>query len=127
MLKQMLFIGMGGFIGAISRYMISSQVQQLNKGIFFPWGTVSVNLLGCLMIGILIQLNESFYTFSPEIKNFIFIGILGALTTYSTFSNDTMNLILDQRYMTSMVYILIHIIIGLLALFSGRLLVRLMI
>lgn len=123
----MLFIGMGGFIGAISRYMISSQVQQLNKGIFFPWGTVSVNLLGCLMIGILIQLNESFYTFSPEIKNFIFIGILGALTTYSTFSNDTMNLILDQRYMTSMVYILIHIIIGLLALFSGRLLVRLMI
>jgi len=128
MLKQLipiLFVGMGGFVGATSRYVISSQVQQLNKGIFFPWGTVSVNLLGCLIFGVLIQLNDMFHTFSPEMKNFVFIGILGAFTTYSTFSNDAMNLILDHRYTASIVYIMGHLFVGLFAVFMGRYVVRL--
>ncbi|KPA16868.1 Camphor resistance CrcB protein, partial [Candidatus Magnetomorum sp. HK-1] len=101
---QIFFVGIGGFIGATLRYIINAYVQQFNKGLFFPWGTLTVNLLGCLLIGILLQLNETQQIFSPEIKNLIFIGILGSLTTYSTFSSDAINLLLAQRYVASMLY-----------------------
>jgi len=124
MLKQYIFqtcvIGMGGFVGASLRFIISTKVQQLNTGAFFPWGTLTVNLLGCLLIGILFQLNETCQIFSPEIKHFIFIGILGSLTTYSTFSNDSLNLILDQRYVASAIYMSTQLIVGLFAVFMGR-------
>jgi CrcB protein len=118
---QIVIIGMGGFVGAVLRFVISTHVQQMNKGLFFPWGTLSVNLLGCLMMGLLIQLNESLHLFSPEIKSFIFIGMLGSLTTYSTFSNDALNLMFEHRYMTAMFYMTIQLILGLFAVFMGRL------
>jgi len=121
---QILIIGTGGFVGATLRFIISTQVQQLNKGLFFPWGTLSVNLLGCFLIGALFQLNESLNIFSPEIKSFIFIGILGALTTYSTFSNDALNLLTDERYLASFIYIAVHLIFGLFAVFAGRFFLR---
>ncbi|MBF0451105.1 MAG: fluoride efflux transporter CrcB [Candidatus Magnetomorum sp.] len=124
---QIWIVGLGGFIGATLRFVISTQVQQLNKGLFFPWGTISVNLLGCLIMGILIQLNDIQHFFSPEMKSFVFIGILGALTTYSTFSNDALNLILDQRYGASLLYIFGHLTVGLFAVFMGRWFIRLII
>jgi CrcB protein len=124
-LFQLLIIGMGGFVGATLRFIISSHVQQLNKGLFFPWGTLTVNLLGCLIIGFLIQLNESWHPFSNEVKSFILVGLLGSLTTYSTFSNDAFNLLIEHRYMTSMIYMSTQLIFGLFAVFIGRLIVQL--
>ena len=56
--QNLLIIGIGGFIGAISRYLVSGAVQNLSKSYDFPYGTMSVNLLGCFIIGILIQLVE---------------------------------------------------------------------
>jgi len=126
-LLQLFIIGMGGFVGAILRFVISAHVQQLNKGLFFPWGTLTVNLLGCLIMGILIQLNESWQFFSPEVKNFIFVGLLGSLTTYSTFSNDALNLFIEHRYAASMIYMTTQLIFGLLAVFVGRLISQLII
>jgi len=117
---QLIVIGMGGFTGAILRFVISTHVQQLNKGLFFPWGTLSVNLLGCLFMGILIHLNESLQIFSQELKGFIFIGLLGSLTTFSTFSNDALNLLIEHRYMASMIYMTSQLIFGLCAVFFGR-------
>ena len=124
---QFVVIGMGGFVGALLRFVISTHVQQLNKGLFFPWGTLTVNLLGCFIMGILIQLNESWQLFSPEVKSFIFIGLLGSLTTYSTFSNDAINLLIDQRYVVSMIYIFTHLVFGLFAVFLGRFISQLII
>jgi len=121
---QLLVIGMGGFVGATLRFIISTHVQQLNKGFFFPWGTLTVNLLGCLIIGLLLQLNESWQVFSPEVKNFIFIGLLGSLTTYSTFSNDAFNLLIEHRYMVSMVYMTSQLFLGLFAVLLGRLMTQ---
>jgi len=117
---QLFVIGMGGFVGAILRFVVSTHIQQLNKGLFFPWGTLTVNLLGCLLMGGLIHLNESWQIFSPEIKSFILIGLLGSFTTYSTFSNDALSLIMNHRYMASMVYMSTQLIVGLLAVFLGR-------
>jgi CrcB protein len=124
-LIQLFIIGMGGFVGATLRFVISTHIQQLNKGLFFPWGTLSVNLLGCLIMGILIHLNESLQIFSPEIKSFIFIGLLGSLTTYSTFSNDALNLFIENRYMASMIYMTTQLLLGLFAVFLGRLISQL--
>jgi len=121
---QLLIIGMGGFVGATLRFVISTYVQQLNKGLFFPWGTLTVNLLGCLIIGLLLQLNESWQIFSPEVKRFIFIGLLGSLTTYSTFSNDALNLIMEHRYVVSMIYITSQLFFGLFAVLMGRLMTQ---
>jgi CrcB protein len=118
---QIVIIGMGGFVGAVLRFIISTHVQQMNKGLFFPWGTLTVNLLGCLIMGLLMQLNESCHLFSPEIKSFIFIGMLGSLTTYSTFSNDALNLIIEHRYMASTIYMTTQLLLGLFAVFAGRL------
>jgi CrcB protein len=115
---------MGGFVGATLRFVISTYVQQLNKGLFFPWGTLTVNLLGCLIIGLLLQLNESWQIFSPEVKRFIFIGLLGSLTTYSTFSNDALNLIMEHRYVVSMIYITSQLFFGLFAVLMGRLMTQ---
>jgi len=120
---QIFIVGIGGFIGASLRYVINAYIQQFNKGLFFPWGILTVNLLGCFLIGVLFQLNEIQEIFSPEIKNLVFIGILGSLTTYSTFSNDIINLFLAHRYVASLCYIFSHLAFGLFAVFLGRLIV----
>ena len=94
-MRQLLFIGLGGFCGAILRYLIGGWVQSLSKSIGFPYGTLAVNVLGSLVFGLLAQLVVSRGLFGPDVRALVFIGILGAFTTFSTFSNETMNLFYD--------------------------------
>jgi len=90
-------IGAGGFVGAILRYLVSSWVQYRSGSIIFPFGTMSVNMIGCLVIGFMTYLVESRSMFSPELRSFVLIGLLGAFTTFSTFGNETLGLIRDNR------------------------------
>jgi len=90
--------------GAILRYLLSGWVQAWAKGAAFPYGTLTVNLLGCLIIGFLAQLVELRNLFSPETRVFVFIGVLGAFTTFSTFGNDTMLLLRDGEWGLSGAY-----------------------
>ena len=101
-MRQILFVGIGGFCGAILRYLISGWVQSLSRSIDFPYGTLAVNVLGCLVIGLFSQLAASRGSFGPDSRALIFIGILGAFTTFSTFSNETMNLIVDGNHMMAL-------------------------
>ncbi|MBF0620120.1 MAG: fluoride efflux transporter CrcB [Candidatus Omnitrophica bacterium] len=78
----------GGGLGALVRYFLSSFLQ---RGIF-PVGTVAVNLIGCLCIGALWALHER-CSFAPEARLFLFVGILGGFTTFSSFSLETFNLV----------------------------------
>ena len=87
-----LLIGMGGFLGAIMRYLLGNYVQNWSKISDFPIGTLVVNLVGCLLIGALAQLAEIRDIFTPETSSLIFLGFLGAFTTFSTFSSDSYNL-----------------------------------
>src|SRR5947199_2363196 len=87
-----LWVGVGGFIGSVLRYILSGVVQDLTGRDDFPAGTLAVNLLGCLTIGLLSQLVEDRSAFSPETRAFVFMGILGGFTTFSAFGNETMNL-----------------------------------
>ena len=90
-------IGAGGFVGAVLRYLVSSWVQYRSGSIIFPFGTMSVNMIGCLVIGFMTYLVEARSMFSPELRSFVLIGLLGAFTTFSTFGNETLGLIRDNR------------------------------
>ena len=118
-MSNVLLIGMGGFIGAILRYSISGFVQGWSKGNPFPIGTLAVNILGCFVIGLLSQLAETHGLFSPEARSLVFIGFLGAFTTFSTFGNDTMNLFSSSPWL-SITNVSAHIVLGLIAVWVGR-------
>jgi CrcB protein len=117
-----LFVGIGGFIGSILRYFVSGYVQQITKSFDFPYGTLVVNLLGCLVIGFLSQLADVRGAFSAETRVLIFIGILGGFTTFSTFGNETMNLLRDTETLSAFANIGAHVILGLGAVWLGRIL-----
>ena len=122
MVIRILCVGMGGFLGAILRYAISGQVQNWSKSIDFPYGTLVVNILGCLVIGLLSYLSETRGMFSAEVRLCVFIGILGSFTTYSTFSNEAMTLLGDGKHLVALTYIGAHLFLGLGAVWLGHVL-----
>lgn len=115
---KLIIIGIGGFVGAILRYTISGVVYDL-YGNKFPLGTLVVNLLGCFALGFFITLAEGKFIFSPQIRTFTAIGLLGAFTTFSTFSFETLALIQDELYLAAIINILISVIGGALAVWAG--------
>ena len=119
-MEKFFVVGAGGFIGAVLRYVISGYVQKLTESVAFPYGTLTVNLIGCLLIGICSQINEMRSIFSPEARLLLFIGVFGSFTTYSTFSAETMNLMQDKNIYLAFINVSVHLLFGLLAVWIGR-------
>ena len=119
---QYLFIAVGGAAGAVLRYLVSGWAYTL-LGTNFPWGTFVVNLLGSFLIGFLWQLFE-YVPISPNMRSLIFIGGLGAFTTFSTFAFESLNLFRAGDIRLGMVNILatdvLGILLGLLGVILGR-------
>jgi len=88
-LHQVALVGLGGFIGSVLRYGVSGFAQRWDPVASFPYGTLTVNALGCFAIGALAGLTESRQLFGPELRLFVFIGVLGGFTTFSTFGYET--------------------------------------
>ena len=122
---NILLVGLGGFIGAVFRFTLGGWVQDWSKSIGFPYGTLAVNLLGCFLIGWLSQLAESRNLFSPEVRMLVFIGLLGAFTTFSTFGLETMNLLRDNRVILAISNVLVQVVFGLGMVWVGRLIAKL--
>lgn len=118
-MQTLALVGMGGFLGAVLRYLLSATVQRWTGNASFPYGTLAVNLLGCLLIGLFSQLAESRNTFTSETRSFIFVGILGAFTTFSTFGNETMQLLRNGETALSLVNIGTQLVFGLAAVWLG--------
>lgn len=116
---KLLLVGAGGFLGSIARALLSNWIQQASDS-QFPFGTLAVNVLGCFVIGFLSQLGEMREVFSAETRAFLFVGILGGFTTYSSFGNETMNLWRGGFPVFMLLNIAAQLIIGLLAVWLGR-------
>ena len=119
-MRNLFFVGIGGFLGAVLRYLISGYIQDLSHRIDFPYGTLAVNLVGCFLIGVLSQLVELQFEISAEVRLLLMVGVLGSFTTYSTFSNETITLLQDQRATLALINIGLHLILGLAAVLAGR-------
>jgi CrcB protein len=119
-LARILFVGLGGFIGSVLRYLVSGCVQDWTHTTQFPFGTIVVNIAGCFVIGALSQLAEAHGIFDTESRAFVVVGILGGFTTFSTFSNESVNLFRDGENLYAIVNIGVQVILGLGAVILGR-------
>jgi fluoride exporter len=112
-------VGIGGFLGALARYGLSGLVHRFGATSGFPYGTLAVNLLGCLLIGLFAGLMEGRHMFAPEVRVFAMIGVLGGFTTFSTFGYENFMLMRDAQYLQVAANIGIHVIAGLALVWLG--------
>lgn len=117
---NILLVGIGGAFGSIARYLVSTWVQTTVKSVGFPFGTLTVNLVGCFVIGFLAQLAEARGIFTSESRAFVFIGILGGFTTFSSFGNETLNLARGGEIWSALSNVGLNVVIGLFAVWLGR-------
>ena len=111
------YVALGGALGALARYGISGWVYD-RMGESFPWGTLVVNLVGCLALGLVIRwLQVS--AVAPELRPFLTIGVLGAFTTFSTFSYETVALLQEGQWLRAGLYMGGSVVLGLIAMVAG--------
>jgi len=117
---RVLLVGGGGFAGSVLRYWLSGLAQDAARDSLFPWGTLAVNLTGCLAIGALAQLAEARGAFTAEMRLLLFTGLLGGFTTFSAFGNETLNLVRATEPGLALANVLAHMIVALGAVWAGR-------
>jgi len=118
MIWKLLVVGLGGFVGAVSRYLLSGAVYRWSSA-SFPTGTLVVNVLGCLLIGALMYLVEGRPVLGPNGRAFLVIGLLGSLTTFSTVGYETFQFIRDGDWHLVMLNVACNLIIGIAAVAAG--------
>jgi len=125
---NILAVGLGGFIGSIFRYLLGILVHSICRHSEFPYGTLSANVLGCLIIGLLSGWVDDSIGLSATARLFLFTGILGGFTTFSAFSLDTLTLLQGDSsggLLSALFYVVAHIVLGLIAVSFGHWLARL--
>ncbi|MCA9065034.1 MAG: CrcB family protein [Planctomycetaceae bacterium] len=118
-------IGTGGFAGALMRYYFAAWFRSFAPQSMAFVGTIGVNLLGCLLIGILTVLEERRFGLSPFAWRCIIIGVLGSLTTFSTFAIETLGLLQNRQLLTAAANVVMNLGPGLLLVWLGMSLTRL--
>jgi CrcB protein len=117
-MRSILFVGIGGGIGSISRYLLSVFIGR-HVPIVFPLGTFLVNISGCFLIGVFYSLATKYAGFNPEWRLFLITGICGGYTTFSTFSYDGLILLKQGSNLSFLFYTIGSVVLGLLATFAG--------
>jgi fluoride exporter len=115
---KLLLLAVAGALGTLARYGLGGFVQE-HTGRVFPWGTVVVNLLGCLAFGIVWASLQERWSTSGETRTIILVGFMGAFTTFSTFVFETNGLLADRQWWPAIGYFTIHNVGGLAALLLG--------
>lgn len=118
-MKNLLLVGIGGFIGSILRYTVGGLVLHLSAQQRFPYSTFSVNVLGCLAIGLLAGLAERHDMFGPGTRLFLFSGLLGGFTTFSAFGIDAVTLLRRGEWLIATVYAGASVVLGITAVWLG--------
>ncbi len=117
----LMYIGFGGFLGAISRFLLSNFVQR-QFNVLFPIGTLSVNVLGSFIIGFMAMFFQNMI--EPQYKALVMTGFLGALTTFSTFSLENVNMLQDGDYGRVVLNITLNVSLTLVATISAIILFK---
>jgi CrcB protein len=117
---KLLWIGMGGFAGAVLRYLVAAGTQDASRSLSFPVGTLVVNMLGCVAIGALSYLADARGMFSVETRMFLFVGLLGGFTTFSAFGHETMSLFRGGQAAFAAINVVANVVLCLAAVWAGR-------
>jgi len=123
MIKTLLLIGSGGFLGSISRFLTSRFLQN-NFPSAFPFGTFVVNVTGCFLIGIIYGFSERSSLLTPGWKMFLTVGFCGGFTTFSTFANENLALLRDGDFFHFFIYTGLSVFLGIAATFFGVLITK---
>ena len=115
---HILAIGVGGALGAIARYALGGAVHRIIPG-FFPYGTFVVNVLGCLVFGLIVGLAESRFVVGPGTRVFLLVGVIGGFTTFSSFTFESFELLRSGQFAAASANVLGQVAFGLLALWAG--------
>jgi fluoride exporter len=122
-MRLLLLASVGGAIGAGARYLVHVGVARV-LGTSFPWATLTVNVLGCLLMGIVVELVVLRLDGSPELRTFLAAGILGGFTTFSAFALDVEALVSRHQHAAAAIYVAASVGLSILALYVGLLLAR---
>jgi CrcB protein len=115
---NILLVGLGGFAGAVGRYLLGGWVLHHSLNAKFPWSTFAVNVLGCLLIGLLSGLAERLDWFTPSMRLLLLTGLLGGFTTFSAFSLEA-TFLWERSPMLAAVYVALSVGLGLVACLAG--------
>ena len=118
-LAQMLLVGAGGFVGSVARFTLSGFVQRMAPASSFPFGTLAVNVAGCLAIGFLGGMLEIRQMLTPTTRLFVMIGLLGGFTTFSTFAYETLGLAHGAELGRALLNAVAQLVLGLGAAWLG--------
>ena len=117
-MKELLVIGLGGFLGSTSRYLLQNLVSS-KVPVLFPVGTLLINLIGSFLIGLFFGYIEKSHWFSPEVRLFLTIGFCGSFTTFSTFAFENLGMIREGNYLNLALYIALSVGVGILLVWLG--------
>ena len=111
MLKNLLYIMLGGAVGSALRYLTNLACQSIHW-LGMPWGTLSVNVIGCFVLGILIGLGERYTSFPKEVYLMLTVGLCGSFTTFSTFAADFFRLQHAGQFLLALAYLTASVVLG---------------
>lgn len=120
-MQTLLLVGIGGFTGAVLRYLAGSWIFAQSGYSWFPFGTLAINIVGCFLIGLLSGFTETRQTFSNEIRSLLVVGLLGGFTTFSAFGYETLTLVRNGLLLAALGNATGQLILGLLFVWLGLL------
>ena len=125
MLKQLLLIGLGGFVGSVARFLVSKLNTRVDW-FSIPIGTLTVNVVGSLLIGFLIGISEKSPILTVELRMFLMVGLCGGFTTFSSFTGENLTLLRNGQFLPLLLYTGLSILLGFTAVYLGYISTKLM-
>ena len=123
-MSQIVAIALGGALGSVGRFLVAGWFGR-QFGATFPWGTLAVNILGGLAMGLLVELMAQTWSVSPPIRAFLTVGVLGGFTTFSAFSLETILLLERGDLLAALGYVVSSVVLSVGAVWAGLRLMRL--
>lgn len=125
MIHNYFYVMIGAAFGGLLRYVIADLVQR-NSKIIFPFGTLTVNILGSFFLGFIIFILGERELISPELRLFLTVGVCGGFTTFSTFSYETLALLQGAEFLQALINILLNVILSIAAIYLAYLLSKIL-